>query len=75
LSAYLTRFAEIICAANEPTIRSDVTLGGQLVIERSGNLTISYAPFEHIQRGARTLRANDDETLFPREFSLEGAEG
>ena len=48
LSDYLARFADVICAANESTIRSDVTLGDQLVVERSGNLTISYAPFEHI---------------------------
>ena len=55
MSTYLTRFAEIICATNDTAIRSDVTLGGQLVIEQSGNLTISYAPFEHIQRGARIV--------------------
>ena len=55
MSAHLTRFADFICAADDYAIRSDVTLGGGLVLERSGNLTVSYAATEHVQRGARIV--------------------
>ena len=55
MSADLARFAHVICAANESDIRSDSTLGGKLIIEHAGNLEVSYAPFEHIQRGARIV--------------------
>jgi hypothetical protein len=54
-SAHLTRFAPILTAASEDAIRGDVTLGGQLVIERAGDLVVSYAPFEHIELSARIV--------------------
>ena len=49
------RFEPVIRAASDSAILADPTLGGQLVIEREGRLTVSYAPFEHIQRGARIV--------------------
>jgi len=55
LSIYLARFARSICAASAFDIRSDVTLGGKLIIEQVGNLEVSYAPFEHIEREARIV--------------------
>lgn len=55
MSVYLARFADVIRTASEAAIRSDVTLGGRLIAEKAGNLTISYAPFEHIERGARIV--------------------
>lgn len=55
MSVHLNRYAKIICESDEVTIRSDVTLGGQLIIEQSGKLTVSYAPFEHVKRTARVV--------------------
>src|SRR5579883_3166075 len=49
----LQRFASVITEATESEITSDVTLGGRLLLANQHPLTISYAPFEHIQRGAR----------------------
>jgi serine acetyltransferase len=60
LSTYLARLANVICTANETEIRSDVTLGGRLIIEHAGNLVVSYAPFEHIERGARNRHRRHD---------------
>jgi hypothetical protein len=53
LSAYLARFAHVICTANESDIRSNVTLGGRLIIECACNLEASREPFEHIEQGVR----------------------
>ena len=47
--------SDAIRAANESDIRSDVTLGGKLIIEQAENLVVSYAPFDHIERGARIV--------------------
>jgi len=53
LLLHVNRFAESIRNATENDIRSDVTLNGRLVLNSAGPLVISYAPFEHIQHGAR----------------------
>jgi len=52
-SAHLVRFADSIRSATLDEIKADPTLGGRLHLDGSGPLTISYAPFEHIQHGAR----------------------
>lgn len=53
MSPHIDSFADLICGATENDIRSDVTLAGRLVLSSAGPLVVSYAPFEHIQRGAR----------------------
>ncbi len=50
---HFARFAKIIADAHESEIAADVTLGGRLVLAQKHPLAISYAPFEHIQYGAR----------------------
>ncbi len=55
MSIYLARFADTIRASSEKAIRADVTLGGQLLLDRLGDLAVSYAPLEHIQHGARVV--------------------
>lgn len=55
MSAHLARFASTILSASEADIRADVTLNGRLDIDRIGNVVVSYAPFEHIQRNARVV--------------------
>jgi hypothetical protein len=52
---YLGRFADLIRATSEDHFRSDVTLGGRLVLDTAGDLVISYAPFEYIQGDARVV--------------------
>ncbi|MET4320346.1 hypothetical protein [Bradyrhizobium sp. RT5a] len=49
----LQRFANLIRDAHESEIAADVTLGGRLLLAQQHPLSISYAPFEHIQHGAR----------------------
>jgi len=49
----LPRFADIVRNATESEIAADVTLSGRLLLVRDNSLTISYAPFDHIQNGAR----------------------
>jgi hypothetical protein len=55
MSKLLCRYAPRILQASEAALRADVTLDGALLIERDGSLTINYAPFEHIQHGARLV--------------------
>ncbi|MFZ2155602.1 MAG: hypothetical protein WAV72_05720 [Bradyrhizobium sp.] len=52
-SGLLPRFADILRTATEPEIAADVTLSGRLLLVQESLLSISYAPFEHIQLGAR----------------------
>ncbi|MCA1397461.1 hypothetical protein [Bradyrhizobium sp. BRP56] len=49
----LQRFASLITEVHESEIAADVTLGGRLLLAQQQPLAISYAPFEHIQHGAR----------------------
>jgi hypothetical protein len=49
------QFASLLTSVGEAEIRADVTLGSRLVLSQSGSLVISYAPFEHIQRGAKVV--------------------
>ncbi|SIO47998.1 Uracil DNA glycosylase superfamily protein [Bradyrhizobium erythrophlei] len=51
----LERFSSILTSTSEADIRSDVTLGSRLVIAKTQSVTISYAPFEHIQQGAKVV--------------------
>lgn len=55
MSAHLARFASTIRSASEAEIRAEVTLGGRLTMDKAGDVTVSYAPFEHVQRGARVV--------------------
>lgn len=55
MSNLLSRYAPAIVSATEADIRADVTLGGSLLVERDGPIAISYAPFEHIQTGAKLV--------------------
>jgi hypothetical protein len=49
----LPRFADILRTATELEIATDVTLSGRLLLAQENLLSISYAPFDHIQHGAR----------------------
>jgi len=51
----LDRFRSLITKATESELKNDPTLGGTLIMDRAGRLTVSYAPFEHIQRTARVV--------------------
>lgn len=55
MTNWLARFASHITAASEEDLRSDITLGGKLLLGGSGSLQISYAPFEHISSAARVV--------------------
>lgn len=49
----LSRFADLLRSVAEADLAADVTLGGRLLLSQSEELTVSYAPFEYIQRSAR----------------------
>ena len=51
----LPRFKDTITRASEAEIRRDPTLAGSLVIERQGDIVMSYAPFERVQASARVV--------------------
>jgi hypothetical protein len=51
----LSQFSSILTSSSDAEIRSDVTLGSRLIIDKFDSLTISYAPFEHIQYGAKVV--------------------
>jgi hypothetical protein len=51
----LERFSSLLTSSSESEIRADVTLGSRLLLAESGDLSISYAPFEHIQHGAKVV--------------------
>lgn len=51
----MSRFADVICGASESSIRSDVTLGGKLLLDKTGSISVSYAPFEHVQAKAKIV--------------------
>ena len=55
MSDFLARFAPVITAASEAEIREDPTLSGRLVLGTVGDLTVSYAPFEHVVPTARIV--------------------
>jgi hypothetical protein len=54
-SAWLARFAADIAAATEAQLRSDITLGGKLLLGSEGRLQVCYAPFEHVGEAARVV--------------------
>jgi len=49
------RFKGVISTASEAELRSDPTLAGRLLIARDGQLTVSYAPFDHVTTNARVV--------------------
>jgi hypothetical protein len=51
----LKRFSPLLISATEADVRSDVTLGTRLILAQSEGLVVSYAPFEHIQLGAKVV--------------------
>lgn len=53
MQSYIERFSPAIMAAGERDAALDPTLGGRLLIHQERGLQVSYAPFEHVQRGAR----------------------
>lgn len=55
MSNLFNRYAPAILNASEADLRADVTLGGALLIEQDGPIAINYAPFEHIQNGAKLV--------------------
>ena len=54
-SAWLARFSSDVVTASEAELRSDITLGGKLLLGREGRLEVCYAPFEHLGRTARVV--------------------
>jgi len=55
MSDLFAHFGPLISAAHEKDIRLDPTLAGKLTIESDGAFSAFYAPFEHIQLGARVV--------------------
>ena len=54
-SPWLTKFAVDLVTASETDLRSDITLGGKLLLGRESKLEVCYAPFEHVGRTARVV--------------------
>lgn len=54
-SALLDRFTPLLTSISESDLQADSTLGGRLALAASEGVTISYAPFDHIERGARLV--------------------
>lgn len=52
-NADLTDFADLLLSVTEADLVADSTLGGRLILDRSEGITVCYAPFEHVQSGAR----------------------
>ena len=55
MSQLFDRYAPIIANASEAEIRSDVTLRSRLLLSRSKDIVVSYAPFEYIEQGAKVV--------------------
>lgn len=55
MSDLFAKFRCVLTATSEAEIRADISLGGQLVLDTVGPLTISYAPFEYVQRSAKVV--------------------
>ena len=51
----LTQVLDVLMKSTEAEISADVTVGGRLLMAQSGSLSMSYAPFDHIQEGARLV--------------------
>ena len=51
----LSRFADIVMNATEREIAADVTLNGRLLLAQEKTFSISYAPFDHIEHGAKLV--------------------
>lgn len=57
MSELFQKYACALCNATEQDLASDLTLGGRLLLAQQASLTISYAPFDYIRRGARLVIA------------------
>jgi hypothetical protein len=55
MSDLLERFSPLLRSVDENEIRTDPTLQGRLGLGGSNGLSISYAPFEHIERSAKIV--------------------
>ncbi len=55
MTGHIRIFAPAILSSEEAAIASDPTLDGRLTIHAAGGLEVSYAPFEHVQAGARVV--------------------
>jgi hypothetical protein len=55
VDAYIKRFKSGILESTESAIFADPTLSGRLTIAEEGSLSVSYAPFDHIERSARII--------------------
>lgn len=55
MSNLFANFAPLLLQSTEAEIIADPTLGSKLVIDRMGDLTVSYAPFDHVQHEARVV--------------------
>ena len=51
----LAKFADLLKGVSEAELAADVTLGERLVLSRAGDLAVCYAPFDHIERGAKLV--------------------
>ena len=51
----VSHYANLICTATPADITADCTLNGQLVMDCLGPLTVSYAPFDHVNQLARVV--------------------
>jgi hypothetical protein len=55
MSHLFSRFRTHIAAAALSELRSDITLGGTLALDKQGPLTVSYAPLDFINHEARIV--------------------
>jgi hypothetical protein len=55
MDTLLARFAPIIAATSSTDITTDPTLGGRLVLDAAGPLSVTYAPFDHVNPDARVV--------------------
>ncbi|MEZ0171097.1 hypothetical protein [Microvirga sp. TS319] len=51
----LAGFSQIIISASPAQISADPTLGGRLVLEQQGAISVTYAPFEYVNQQARVV--------------------
>ncbi|MET4481584.1 hypothetical protein ABIB66_006144 [Bradyrhizobium sp. F1.13.3] len=51
----LSRFSPFLMSSSEADIRADVTLNSRLVLARSENMVVSYAPFENLEPRAKVV--------------------
>lgn len=55
MTGLFAKFAQEIERAAEDDFARDLSLGGRLLLAEEGPLTVTYAPFDYIERGARLV--------------------